>query len=370
MVTGTDHDDYFLESAAALEDYDFDDSIMLPPTTSTYNPQTKPLPPAPDPDVMRNRLRESLAITKRAWERAGGGEEVEGLEGFQELQGTELCELGTAAIRAAKTYYYTTDISLLASKDDRTLREEFLGVLDVLKRMAQRKFEGGVRAEEKEALVGWMTGVEKALDEEETAIVELRRKGRDWLEGDWARREYGGCCDDAQTEERCCADGADRYHRFLTYFDTQEPPLPEHTPITEGTELPTPFLAALRTGMRLILIHNAVVRRSKRPFGQIYTYHTEFSKPYRLADNLRYWKKAAEIRFEIRLRFDVMAVVSGTPQGWRDFERDIGIWCGKVLEEVRKDWEMGEGAAAVGQVRSQRSHTMASLKVEVGSPER
>jgi hypothetical protein len=119
--------------------------------------------------------------------------------------------------------------------------------------------------------------------------------------------------------------------------------------------------------LRLIRIHNAVVRRSKRPFGQIPTFHTEFSKPYRLAENLRYWKKAAEIRFEIRLQFDVMSVVTGTDEGWRAFERDIGIWCRRVLEEVRKDWEMGEGAAAVGvQVRAHRSQTMASTKVEVG----
>lgn len=67
-----------------------------------------------------------------------------------------------------------------------------------------------------------------------------------------------------------------------------------------------------------------------------------------------------------------MAVVNGTELGWREFDRDIAIWCHQVLQEVRRDWEMGEGAAAVGQqhqVRSARSATMgsaASLKVEVG----
>lgn len=152
----------------------------------------------------------------------------------------------------------------------------------------------------------------------------------------------------------------------MAYFDSSETPLPRHTPIETADSLPTPFLAALQTGLRLILIHNAVVRRSKRPFGQIPTFHTEFNKPYRLADNLRYWKKAAEIRFELRLKFEVMAVVNGTDEGWRAFERDIGLWCKCVLNEVRIDWQMGEGAAAVGQVRAHRSGTMASLKVEVG----
>jgi hypothetical protein len=160
----------------------------------------------------------------------------------------------------------------------------------------------------------------------------------------------------------------DRYHLFLSYFDSSDEPLPPHSAVDGSANLPTPFLAALQSGLRLIRIHNAVVRRSKRPFGQIPNFHTEFSKPYRLAENLRYWKKAAEIRFEMRLQFDVMSVVNGTDEGWRSFERDIGIWCKRVLEEVRKDWEMGEGAAAVGQVRANRSATMASLKVEVGDP--
>lgn len=157
----------------------------------------------------------------------------------------------------------------------------------------------------------------------------------------------------------------DRCHLFLSYFDSSEEPLPAHTPVETASELPTQFLAAMQTGLRLILIHNAVVRRSKRPFGQIATFHKEFSKPYRLAENLRFWKKAAEIRFELRLKFDVMAVVNGTSEGWRDFERDIGLWGKCVLEEVRADWKQGEGAAAVGQVRANRSNTMMTMDWEM-----
>jgi hypothetical protein len=190
--------EFYMDSPLDMDDFDFDDSIMLPPTTSTYNPRTKHIPPAPDPDVLRRKLRESLAVTKRAWQQAGevpkGSENV---EGFQEMQGNELCSLGTAAIRAAKNYYYTTDISLLSTKDDKTMREEFLAILDVLKSMAQRKFSGGVRPQERDALVAWLEVVEKDLDEEEKAIIELRRKGRDWLEGSWDGREYGMLYDSA-----------------------------------------------------------------------------------------------------------------------------------------------------------------------------
>lgn len=65
-----------------------------------------------------------------------------------------------------------------------------------------------------------------------------------------------------------------------------------------------------------------------------------------------------------------MAVVNGTDEGWRAFDKDIRTWCEKVLEEIRSDWEMGAGAAAVGQelvVRQGRSGTMESLNVEVGA---
>lgn len=161
---------------------------------------------------------------------------------------------------------------------------------------------------------------------------------------------------------------ADRYHLFMSYFDPSPEPLPKLNP--DDTSLPTPFLSALQTGLRLILIHNAVVRRSKRPFGQIRTYHTDFGKPYRIAENLRYWVKAAEIRWEIRLKFDVAAVVNGKEDGWRDFERDIGIWCARVIEEIRTDWEMGYVATPEDkqerEVRQGRSGTLESLNVEIG----
>ncbi|KAH8155098.1 uncharacterized protein LAJ45_00107 [Morchella importuna] len=368
-ILGPCEQEFFSESpteSEMLDDFDYDESSMLPPTTSTYNPQTKSIPPTPDPSVLRERLRSALSATRVAWvqspvvpQKTGGQEsgdnssEIELPPGFNELQGTQLVELATSAIRAAKAYYITTDSSLLLStKDDKTLREKFLAILDILKSMAQRKFEGGVKAEEKDSVVSWIGSVEESLSAEEKAIFDMRKKGREWLEGEWEGREM------------------DRNRLFLSYFDSSTEHLPPATPSTETPTLPTPFLLALQSGLRLILIHNAVVRRSKRPFGQIGTYHTEFTKPYRLAENLKFWKKAAEIRWEIRMQFDVMAVVNGTEDGWRAFDKDIRLWCEKVLEEIRRDWEMGAGAAVVGHeivVRQGRSGTMESLNVEVGA---
>ncbi|CAZ83193.1 unnamed protein product [Tuber melanosporum] len=359
--------DFFSESPSELDDFAFDESVMLPPTTSTYNPQTKHIPPTPNPQVLRERLRGALAVTKSAWLQSfaipGGParkEKVEGEEdlaplppGFSELHGNELVELATSAIRAAKAYYYTTDTSLLSTLDDRSLREGFLTTLDALKRLAQRKFDGGVKPEERNAVVKWIDSVELSLAAEENAIADMRKKGREWLEGSWEGREM------------------DRCHLFLTYFDSSPSPLPPFVPTEPATPLPTPFLLSLRSGLRLILIHNAVVRRSKRPFGQIPNYHKEFSKPYRSAENLRFWKKAAEIRWELRLKFDVTSVVNGTEDGWQGFQRDIRYWCEKVLEEIRTDWEVGDVASGgeereEGRVRQTRSGTLESLNVEIG----
>ena len=197
--------DFFSESPSELDDFTFDESIMLPPTTSTYNPQTRHIPPTPNPQVLREQLRGALAVTKSAWLQSfaipGGParkEKVEGEEdlaplppGFSELHGNELVELATSAIRAAKAYYYTTDTSLLSTRDDKSLREGFLGILDVLKRLAQRKFDGGVKPEERDAVVKWIDCVELSLAAEENAIADMRKKGREWLEGSWEGREMG-----------------------------------------------------------------------------------------------------------------------------------------------------------------------------------
>ena len=394
---------YFAESPS--EDFDIDASFVLPPTTSTYNLQMKPVPPTPNPDELRKRLREALTITKRAWgqsipERLDGGKDTDIIDklipqGVYDLHCTELTDLATSAVRAAKGYYYTTDISLLASKDEKTLRDEFLFILDVLKRMMNRKFEGGVLPEERDHVINWIRSVEVSLDEEERDIAEMKRLGREWLEGDWsgksARRPphqvhpsapqhitpphpTDGLIQHSSTNEGLTNRVSQgRNHLFMSYFDSSMDKLPEPEEVTAETNLPTPFLKTLQTGLHLILIHNNVVRRSKRPFGQIPSYHTEFSKPYRLAENLRYWKKAAELRWEVKLKFDVMGVVNGTSQEvWREFNDAIGLWCETVLKEVRHDWEMGEGAAAVGEGAAEaaarkrsRTLTLQSMKAQV-----
>jgi hypothetical protein len=117
-------------------------------------------------------------------------------------------------------------------------------------------------------------------------------------------------------------------------------PLPTWTPIdrsialTEQT-LPTPFLAALQNGLRLVQLHNCAVRKSRRRFGAIPTFHTDTQKPYRAADNLRYWAKAAELRWEVLLKADALGLQYNTkPELWVELEDAVLQWCRKVREEI------------------------------------
>ena len=65
---------------------------------------------------------------------------------------------------------------------------------------------------------------------------------------------------------------------------------------------------SLQNGLRLVYLHNSLVRKSRRHFEEIKQYHTDTAKPYRCADNLRYWVKAAELRWDIKLDVDVLGM--------------------------------------------------------------
>lgn len=202
-----------------------------------------------------------------------------------------ILDLVTLAIRAARIYYTSHEHPerLAAIKSERQIREELFSVLEVLKAWASRNFAGGLRNNERSTILEWMAGVLSMLDEDRR-LEELENKERAswvWASGDWTGRER------------------EREEAFLqTLIRDVGEPLPKWTSPDEGP-LPTPFLERLRDGRDLIRIHNQAVRKSRRLFGQIKTPHEDIGKPYRRAENLRYWKKAAELRWEVKLDFDV-----------------------------------------------------------------
>ena len=332
-----EEDDYFSGD-------DEDHPHMLPPTVSTYNHREKPIPRPPTLQKLKDDLQKALTDATKALDDAKrqqaspptspsrtqsldeplSSTSSSNNQGWFELQGMHILDIMTLAIRAAKMYYTAHDqpARLSAIKSERKIRAELLSVMDVLKRMATRNFAGGMRTEERETMESWVESVYDMLKQEE-AMEEAERKQRAswiWLDDSWQGRDV------------------EREYAFMKSMDPDSATLPPFTSIDSvpsDEELPTEFLKDLRTGMRLVKLHNAVVKKSKRPFGAIDKWHTDFGKPYRCAENLRYWIKAAELRWEVVLKVDVMGVVNGTDRAaWKGFEEAIWKWCGKVREEI------------------------------------
>ncbi|TEY32378.1 hypothetical protein BOTCAL_0739g00030 [Botryotinia calthae] len=320
---------------------------MLPPTASTYIHREKVVAPPPTLNQLRQELVDALNNATAALEDAKHARtppasplptsKAENTnpatpdakqKGWFEVQGMNMLDIMTLAIRAAKMYYTAHEHPerLLAIKSEKEIRGELLSVLEVLKRMATRGFANGIRTEERETMDNWVDGVrnmlrqEKVLEQEERKLI----ASWTWLHADgWAGKEI------------------ERENAFLKSMDPEPdtlPPLSLVDDVKDDSLLPTPFLAEMKTGLRLVKLHNAAVKKSKRPFGAISTFHTEFNKPYRSAENLRFWVKAAELRWEADVKFDVMGVVNSEDRdAWEGFEEVIWKWCRMVREELSEE---------------------------------
>jgi hypothetical protein len=324
-----------LDETATLS-WDDNEPMMLPPTVSTYKNNPVYLPPPPDMAVLRRELRESLAEAMkhlRELEKSFGNEqkiEADQSEWYQ-IQGLNLLDVTTLAIRAAKNYYtaHEEPQRLYALKSERQIRKELYECLEVLKRLAIRNFANGVQPYETIQLKQWCVDIGKLLDteEEKEKVEQEEREHWSWREGDWAGRER------------------ERELLFLRSFDSSPDALPEWTAPKDG-ELPTPFLSSLQTGLRLVHLHNSLVRKSRRQFEEIKSYHTDTAKPYRCADNLRYWVKAAELRWDIKLDVDVMGTVHGDDDAaWTKLDAAVLKWCQGVREEITSEWQKQKNQA-------------------------
>jgi len=344
------------ESPEADDIDDEDGEVMLPPTVSTYSIKTHHIPPPPDLMTLRRDLQAALDKAEANIEAIENGVEppprepirtslspgdiLETLEDDasrevptpqtkEEAQGMCILDDVTMAIRAAKIYYTTHEHPdrLASIKSEREIRKDLLHVLDVLKRWAARHFATGLRDEERDMITGWISGVrtmlvrEKALEDLEAS----ERANWDWAQGDWTGRERA------------------REESFLRSLMPDGHTLPEWTPVedTPSYSLPTAFLERFRDGRVLVQLHNIAVKKSKRPFGEIKTFHQDVAKPYRPAENLRFWIKAAELRWELRLKIDdVMDVVQNSSEvAWKQFDTALLAWCKTVREELVRDWQ-------------------------------
>lgn len=189
--------------------------------------------------------------------------------------------------------------------------------------MAVRNFAGGIRQPEKVGILTWIVGVSEIIQTEinqEKKEQEEREKWS-WRVGEWVGKER------------------EREWTFLRSFIDSPDELPgwDEQPLDCAT--PTPFLEYFQSGLKLVQLHNALVAQSKRQFEEIKVFHTETGKPYRMAENLRFWVKAAQLRWEISFDLDVMGVVHGDDaKAWRQLDEALLKWCRGVREEITAEW--------------------------------
>ncbi|KAL6707874.1 hypothetical protein ACN47E_003774 [Coniothyrium glycines] len=329
-----------LDETASMT-WDDNEPMMLPPTVSTYKNNPIYVPPPPDMTVLRRELRESLdEAMKHLKELDKGFDNAKqndvaaanvDVSGWHEIQGLNLLDVTTLAIRAAKNYYtaHEEPQRLYAIKSERTIRKELYQVLEVLKRLAIRNFVNGVQPYEVTQIKQWVIDIGTLLntEEEKERIEQEEREGWSWREGEWLGMER------------------QRELLFLRSFDSSPDVLPDWTMPNEADE-PSPFFAALQNGLRLVHLHNTLVRKSRRQFEEIKQYHTDTAKPYRCADNLRYWVKAAELRWDIKLDVDVMGIVQGKDAAaWQKLDTALLKWCQGVREEITSEWQRQKNQA-------------------------
>ncbi|TRX97584.1 hypothetical protein FHL15_001339 [Xylaria flabelliformis] len=316
------------------DEYEEADLDVLPPTTSTYMHREKPIPKPPTIEELKTDLNQALDAGARVLAEITTGTppsplsttaSLRGGQGWYELQGMQVLDVMTLAIRAAKMYYTAHEHPdrLDSIKSEKEIRSELFAVMEVLKHTATRNFAGGYREDERSVMTSWIKSIRTMLKREEEieAAEKAERQSWTWLKGDWTGREI------------------ERELAFLKSMDSAADPLPPWTSIESATELPTPFLESMQNGVRLVKLHNASVKKSRRRFGAIGSFHTDTQKPYRCADNLRFWIKAAELRWEVMLKVDVKGVVYNNPEAWKDFEAAIWQWCRTVREEITAEWE-------------------------------
>ena len=281
--------------------------------------------------VLRRELKEALQdackVLEETQKNSSNDTSGEESNGFYEIQGLHLLDIITLAIRAAKNYYtaHTNPQKLYALKSEKVIRADLYRVLDVLKRMASRSFRGGMRMTELTDIILWIESIDKLIKKEDQLEQEeaAEREAMIWREGDWTSRER------------------EREWLFLKSFDSHDPSLPQWRERADAPELPSSFLKSLQDGQRLVQLHNALVKRSKRKFGEIKTWHTDVGKPYRMAENLRFWIKAAELRWEIKLSVPVLDVVNNRSQeAWQKFDNAVFAWCQGVRQELTEEWRL------------------------------
>ncbi|KPI39315.1 uncharacterized protein AB675_5097 [Cyphellophora attinorum] len=327
------------------------DDIMLPPTVSTYSHRPQDFTPLPDQKSLKRELVEALENALQAiesCEKTAYDPDEAPTQGFYEIQGLHILDTTTLAIKAARDYYtqHPNPQRLNAIRSPSELRKELYNVLEVLRQSASRKFEGGFSEVERLQVLVWVSEVGAMIDKEAKLEEKEKKERKDW---DWMDdRKWLGI------------DEGVRDMAFLQFLFRKAKSLPRSESLASGSD----FFRQLSDGRDLAAMHNIAVKESKRQFHLIEHWHNDIAKPYRRADNLRYWVKAAELRWETKLKFDIMGLANlkDDDSVWTGFENAVRSWAQIVRAELSKDWSGEEERKLHARAKS------LALASPIGSP--
>ena len=216
-------------------------------------------------------------------------------------------------------------------------------MLDVLKRMAARNFAGGLRQQEKVGILTWIVGISELIQAE--------------IDGEARPRSASG----GRGAARMAGLGATRASASARFPQVLRPTTPRSSRRGRHRRRATRSCqrrscASSPTG-QASLSYTTRSWRSRTTFEAIAVWHTDVAKPYRRADNLRFWTMAARRRWDVDLAageqqggFDVNELVlNETPAAWRRFDAALLRWCRAVREELQAELEEPrEGEVPVG----------------------
>lgn len=289
---------------------------------ANFNPALVPLPPSPikrvyvgsvskdiDPKALRKTLETDLKTCARQLSEytMNSASTDESATAADEEAALKVANNLTSCIRSARTYstsipsFQTLDLSFAVFRDDA------LELLSFIKRIVEREGTNGLSVEEKSVMSEWLQNTSDYLDNENPKVI---GEAMNWINPElWQDKQ----------EERYC--------HFLNFYDA-------------GATVPTQFmgqdfLKGMSTGVRLCQIYNAVVQRSRRPFGLITRFHQDTSIRYRVLENLRFWHAAVEYRLGLRIEaFTPSEVYEFTETGQAQLSQAITRFCQVAIQEM------------------------------------
>lgn len=248
-------------------------------------------------------------------------------------------------IRAARTYSTSIPLYQASKSSFSVFRDDALEVLFRLKQILERDGRGGLQEDETIAIKNWLINVREYMDSEDP---KSRDSAMTWLDPSiWA---------ESANEQRLCA--------FLKFYDPSSELLSSSS-IDEN-------LSQLNSGVRLCQIYNAIVERSRKPFGLITRFHEDTSIKYRVFENLKCFRAAIAYRFDVHLQsFSVQDIYEMTKTGRRELREAVVRFSYRAMEEMA--WAMvehtvaaedGEREEEASDARDQLRHDVEALRVQ------